>query len=243
MNSSEGLRGFVTFMILLAILGTGMAGFRYISSPTNTTSEADTPKTEPLNVTVNNITDSSAEITWTTIESSTTNVIYSKNLNAECLSNAEVTIDCQYTDLNESQMSHIAHLTALEPETTYFFRVLSNGVIYPTDANHTFRTTEKVAEVSEPVQGQQATPTTSTEEFDGFGEVNTGQPTTNKVLGVSDENVPEPVDPLGDIDGMMQDEFKEAMTYNDLRYDFNSDGEVTTKDWPLFLQNIMNYEQ
>ncbi len=242
MNSHEGIRGFITFLILMAILGTGIAGFNYISIPTNTSSEADTTKTEPVNMTVDNISDTTANITWTTVDPATTNLIYSINMKAECLSNIESeTPDCQKSVLNNSQTSHKALLLGLEPSTTYFFRIVSNGKIYPADMNHSFRTKEKTAEIPEPAT-EQAPISPKEDEFEGFGEVNTSEPQINKVLGVSDENISEPVDPLGDVDKLMQEEFKEAMIYNDIRYDFTGDGEVTAADWPGFINFATNPE-
>lgn len=246
MNSSEGLRGFITFLILLAILTTGTVGFSYISTPTNTTSQADEPRTEPLNLTVNNVSESQAEINWTTVSQSSTQVIYSKNLNAECLTSVESeSTDCLKSVLSEPQTSHKTSLINLEPETTYFFRVIANGKIYPSDKNHTFRTS---ATVPEPSSIKTSPQSSTNDEYDGFGEVDTAVPQVipvnqNGVLGASDDNVAEPIDPLGDVDKMMQEEFKEALTFNDVRYDFNKDGEVTMADYPLFIEFVVNYDQ
>lgn len=247
MNSSEGLRGFVTFLILLAILTTGTVGFSYISTPTNTTSQADEPKTEPLNVSVGNLTESTATISWASINESSTQIIYSTNLKAACLSAIEDSSrDCEYTKLSEPKTSHEESLISLNPDTTYFFRIISNGKLYPTDKNHSFRTESKISEPS----ATNSPKSSSNDEFEGFGDVNTDPPQVNKlnsnqdqVLGISDENVSEPVDPLGDIDKMMQEEFKEAMIYNDLRKDFNKDGKVTMADYPLFIEFVVNYEE
>lgn len=244
MNSSEGLRGFLTFLILLAILTTGMVGFNYVSKPTNTTSLADTPKTEPLNVNVIGITDSSAEITWTTVDPTDSKVIYSTNLRAQCLSSIEAETtsieECQTIETSQTATSHSVKLAGLQPEATYFFRIQTNGKIYPTNSNHNFRT---IAAAIEPASTPPSNTTDENSEFEGFGEVNTAEPEVNKVLGVSDENISEPLDPLGDIDKLMIEQFQEALTYNDLRYDFNQDGEVTMKDYPLFIEFAMNYEE
>jgi hypothetical protein len=42
---------------------------------------------------------------------------------------------------------------------------------------------------------------------------------------------------------MMREEFAEALLYNNLRYDFNNDKQVTLADWPLLIESVTNYEE
>ena len=43
-------------------------------------------------------------------------------------------------------------------------------------------------------------------------------------------------------DYLRSEEFKEALLFNDLRYDFNKDERVTDADYPLFIEYISNLE-
>lgn len=241
MNSVEGLRGFTTFLILLGILTTGVLGFNYVSKPVTNVSEADEPLIEPLNITINNITESTATIEWATVDPTTPELRYSKMLDAKCLSNpADKSSDqCIYLELQPDQTSHRAELAGLEQETTYFFRIIVDDKIFPVDKNQSFRTAKLI---STPVQEPENTqPEVIEEDFSGFGEVNIELP-DRQVLGATDENVMEPVDPLSNIDEMVQEEFNEALIFNDLKYDFNQDGVVTMIDYPLFINFVMNYQ-
>ena len=80
-------------------------------------------------------------------------------------------------------------------------------------------------------------------ETDSEGIVQISQPTFN--VGFNDFS-DQPSSVLGkskDVTGdMMATEFKEAVLYNDPKYDFNKDGIVTNADWPLFIEFVTNPE-
>lgn len=64
-----------------------------------------------------------------------------------------------------------------------------------------------------------------------------------KVLGIQDETGISPASrKTSPADTRAVSEFKEALLFNDLRYDFNKDETVTNQDYPLFLEFIKNAE-
>lgn len=225
MNSVEGYKGFITFLILSGILFTVLFGFNYISKTQSLTTKASPSATTPLNIEIQNVTASTAEVKWTTQESANGVVALSMS-ETLCINNN----DCIEIKEATPTKSHLLRLVNLNSNTQYFFQVKdSNNNYYPESGPITFTTTQAFSETDTRI----ITP-------DSFG-IEPNEPVSpsfeplidnHSVLG-RNTNV---------VDQLITDEFKEAMIFNNENYDFNKDGQVTVSDYPLFIQFITNRE-
>lgn len=242
MNSAQGYKGFITFLLIVGILFTVLFGFNYISQTQNTEIKASVPKVSPLNVLVQNITETSAEITWTTEDTSQGIVTFTMS-DIKCADN-----NSTCTDVKEAEQtkSHSIRLINLNSNTEYFFYLkMADGKYFPEDKALKFVTKELVeptSQIKQSIVEGFTNPSDSNSDFEGIlvdePEQST-QPTFDSLI-----NNESPV--LGKntniIDQMVVKEFKDAVIFNDTKYDFNKDGSVTVADYPLFIKFINNPE-
>lgn len=246
MNSTEGYKGFLTFLILAGIVLTALVGFRYIQKPTNTTSQADIEKLTATDVVATDITASSAKISWKT-ESDTLGGVSVSLFNTPC---APENTQCATLDATEGlAKDHSVVLNALDAGATYYYQIRIDGQLFPEKTLFSF-TTKSVENQPSPVEPLR----TVEPEFQGIMPSQTApslpvvpatpQPTTQlpakstaaiggPVLGAQDSKL---------IDDLLAKEFEQAMKYNDSKYDFNKDGTVTVLDYPLFVEFTRNPE-
>jgi len=233
MNSTQGYKGFITFSILVGILFTVLFGFNYISQTQNTEIKASIPKIFPLNILVQNITETSAEIIWTTQEETLGDIAFSMSdircdvTNSTCIDVKEAT----------PTKSHSIKLINLNSNTEYFFYVkMPNDKYFPESEALKFTTKELVEPTSQIEQS-------INDDFEGILVEEKNQESTqptfdslinngNTVLGKNTSIV----------DQMLIKEFNDAFIFNDTTYDFNKDGSVDGSDYPLFIKFVNNPE-
>lgn len=250
MNSVEGYKGFITFLVLSGILFTVLFGFNYISKTQNTNSKASISASIPLNTTSQNVTETSAEITWTTQDESQGIVAFTMS-NTLC---SNETLPCTEVKELNATSSHNIKLINLNSNTEYYFFIKTlDNKYYPPDQSLKFTTkriVEPLSRIETSILDESSGITIIDEglstDFDGisnpvFNSDNSKgnkQPTFETLL--DDNNV------LGKntsvVDQMVTKEFKDAVIFNDTKYDFNKDGSVTVADYPLFIEFINNRE-
>lgn len=224
MNSAQGYKGFITFSILVGILFTVLFGFNYISQTQSTEIKASVPKVFPLNLSVvQNVNETSAEITWTTQEETQGDIAFSMSeircdvANSTCIDVKEAT----------PTKSHSIMLINLNSNTEYFFYVkMSDDKYFPENEALKFTTPKMIEALS---------PSDSNSDFEGIVVQPTFDSLINKESTVLGRNT-------SIIDQMLVKEFKDAFIFNDTKYDFDKDGSVTVSDWNLFMEFINNPE-
>ncbi|PIR42599.1 hypothetical protein CO058_02975 [candidate division WWE3 bacterium CG_4_9_14_0_2_um_filter_35_11] len=235
MNSVQGYKGFITFLILSGILFTVFFGFNYISQTQNTDTKASVPATIPLNITYQNISTTSVEIVWTTQEPVQGIVAFSMSDN-QCENESNPCIEVKESD---PTTSHFIKLINLNSNTEYFFHIKStDNKYYPQGESVKFITTEMIEPLTQikksAIDESSGITVDEKTDFEGIIPQATFQPLleNNNVLGRSTTIV----------DQMVTNEFKDAVIFNDIQYDFNNDGSVTVYDYPLFIEFINNRE-
>lgn len=244
MNSAVGYKGFVTFLILLGIILTATLSLSYVIEPDSTTSSASESKVEPLELRISDISFDEATLSWITQDKTTATVLYDTDWsrcerdNAACLSQT----------INIESTSHNIAITGLNSDTEYYVKVKSGEQLFPEGKPLSFRTLpQSQSGIIAPVE----IVTVEEEDIADFEGIenpkdaedikSTSDTSQLQVLGI-ETNYQEPIDPLSGINNLVIDEFRDALIYDDIRYDFNGDGGVTSKDYPLFLEFILNQE-
>lgn len=239
MNSKEGFKGFITFLIVAGIVSTVAVALSYLSANGTNTSATSSNNT-PLGVNVYDIQNDSVNISWNTIDATSSSVSYSEDL-SQCLKDNS----CQVVNDNTKTKNHSIQISGLKEDTSYQFKISIYDALYPIGDNNflSFQTTSSQNAPLAPFESV----TPSQEEninadYSGFEQnsvINDGPKLEDKVLGSQSAF---PIEPLKDINTLVVEEFKTAVLYNDLRYDFNKDKNVTSADYPLFIEFIMNQE-
>ena len=253
MNSNEAFRGFVSFLILSGALGLSYASFKYISSSTNLLSVASNTAELPKYVEVTNPSADSVSINWYTNTSIVGVVIYSSNKN--CFEDKKNNYQtCELVSEENSTKNHSLWLGNLTPATTYYYKIKGDNYIYPDKDILSFSTSNSVSNTntteetsitneSEPIESNNVdnleepaalTPSTAENDFDGFSETS-----DDKVLGITTSAK---YQSAKKISAEIIEEFKNALIFNDLRYDFDKNGKVENADYALFIQFIKNSE-
>ncbi len=251
MNSKQGYKGFLTFLLIAAIGTSALIGVQLVNKPTNTKSKANLTKIIPIDVYPESITNTSATITWKTNEESANTLYYSNSENT-CLSKPS---NCTQIVENSPTKNHKIILENLQQDTTYYYRIKTPSGMYPTDATYYIKTRKTAPDVAEIEKIEENENDTSKQnEFnkeDYFGiiplsklqkkidsqekETNnenndtSTKKNTDSVLGIQTVNV----------EKVISEEFKTAMKYNDFNYDFNHDGTVNMLDYPLFINFVI----
>ncbi len=244
MNSVEAYKGFISFLILSAIVGISVIGFRYVNTSSNTTSSATEADLVPYVIVVENVSTTEININWKTSAENGSKVIYGKSKDnlSEVAANETLTKE------------HKLNINGLDPSTTYYYRIhMLDEKYHPTTEFFDFSTSSHLlapveVETLEPIPTPAEPP-----DIDIDFEINPSQPVIQKknleysgfenVVERSDGSTPETLGKTTSIIGeSIIAEFKEALIYNDLRYDFNGDKEVGADDYPLFIQFILNSE-
>ncbi len=226
MNSTEGIKGFLTFIGLLAIVGASVYGIRFLPQSTNTSSVATEKSIIPQDINLNQISAEEFEIKWYTEVASVGTIIYSQRKDDKCFTKESMhNTECLKASEKDKGQHHIVLLDNLEPDSTYFYKVATENNVYPEKEDLSFSTKEIV----------QDTPSTKVvpeaDDFSGFSNVEEdGVVQPKKVLGKSK---------YGD---RVTSEFKQAILFQNLKYDFNNDGDVTLDDYPYFVEFILNEE-
>lgn len=248
MNSTEGYKGFITFSVLSAILFTVLFGFNYISRTQNTNIKASVPATVPLNITIQNITESSAEITWTTQDETLGTVAFSMS-DIPCINKAH---SCTEVKESNPTTSHTVKLINLNSNTEYHFYIKTEiDKYYPDDKPLQFTTKniiEPMSQIQKSVIDESSGITVIDEsgesDFDGisnpilnFNKTENSKQATFETL-IDDSNVLGRSTSL--LDQMIAKEFKDAVIFNNTKYDFDKSGSVTVADYPLFIEYINN---
>ena len=230
MNSVEGYKGFITFLILSGILFTVLFGFNYISKTQNVSTKASLSATIPLNIEIQNVGVDTAEVKWTTQEA-TNGIVALSMSEASCKDNA----DCTEVEETVATTTHLLRLVNLNSNTQYFLQVKNSDYNYYPDSGPISFTTKAQIFPSVNIIDTKVTELDSS----GIQPYEPVSPTFQSLIE-GDSNV------LGKnttvVDQLITDEFKEAMIFNDEKYDFNNDGRVTVSDYPLFIQFITNRE-
>lgn len=258
MNSHESTRGFISFVILSAVIGLSVLSLKYISNSTNLISMASNEALMPQFLEVNSVLTDSATINWYTASPTIGILIYSDNKN--CFDDKKNNYqNCELLSEAETTKNHLIQINNLNPGTQYYYKIKGESFVYPEAEPATFKTldtegfgisTEQTvletgdgglevitddgfAPTSEEETSKQVTaPKNNTPDFDGFGEANDDQ-----VLGISTVNKTQQKISAGIIE-----EFREALVFNDLKYDFDKNGKVENPDYALFIQFISNKE-
>lgn len=252
MNSVQGYKGFITFLILSGILFTVLFGFNYISETQGTDTKASVPAITPLNITIQNVTETTAEISWTTQDSSEGIVAFTMD-QTPCTDPSSKCIEVKESN---PTTSHQIKLINLNSNTEYYFYIKTGeGKYYPEDRSKSFvtkQTFEPMTQVEKSVIDESSGIVIIDElgqpDFEGiqdpvFNLKETKTPTNDQATF---ESLIEDDQVLGRktsiVDQMVAKEFKEAVIFNDTKYDFNKDGSVTVADYPLFIEFINNRE-
>jgi len=268
MNSKEGLKGLITFIILIGIVAISVIGMKLVIRSANNESDANTnDKTFNPKDLLTETTSDSAKIIFNTDENLLIQLEYSE---LSDFSNSAV-----YDESSQSQKHEIV-INQLKPETAYFFKLRSKNTIYPEGTYLRFDTKEQIAINTDKLQEtpvKNENPTEVKQEVDSTSKPSEDQnPNQNNIskqiidtlmkqqkensTSSKDENdysgfdQPLEYDPkektLGAKTNMIGEsitkEFKDAVLYNDLRYDFNNDKEVDAEDYPLFIKFVMNQD-
>lgn len=243
MNSVEAYKGFITFLILGVIVALSVFGFGLVNKSSNNSSEAKDSYSEPKNIKVDINSETAVTISWETEIETDSKLIYSRFAN----------LDKPQTSGNTNQKTrnHSVKIENLETNTLYFYSIVQSDKKYPeTGTPYSFTTStatmvapviresnesqienqyeEEQSQVTEENTTQEEE--TPTEEFSGFGDAKPAEP--GQSLGAKTNIIGENI----------AKEFTEATIYQDLRYDFNGDGEIDTADYPLFINFILNQE-
>ena len=271
MNSHESAKGFISFIILSAVIGLSVLSLKYISNSTNLISMASNRSSTPQYVEAGSVLNDSATISWYTNNSTIGILIYSDNKN--CFEDKKNNYqNCELLSETESTKNHSIQIENLNPGTTYYYKIKGDSFVYPENEPSVFTTEDTTGfgtdvvetvpstdpksdeleseaiimmesfENNEPASTlEESTPTTennvtkdknTVNDFDGFGEANTEQ-----VLGISTTSKTQQK-----ISATIIDEFREALVFNNLKYDFDKNGKVENPDYPLYIQFISNKE-
>ncbi len=253
MNSKEGFKGLLTFIILLIIVSISVVGIQIVINSANVESSANSSASlfDPTNIKTKP-SQESVKITFLTTENIPTQIEYSETSDFE--------ISLFYSESTQATQ-HEIELTQLKPSTTYYFRLKYKDATYPQDTYLRFDTEGIPTEVVEPIttttsensiiqteepsqngnsilQNQilksllkpktNTNPNSIEEEYSGFDDNTLEYNPSNQTLGVKTNSYGEVIAKI----------FKEAVLYKDLRYDFNGDKEVDAIDYPLFIKYI-----
>ncbi len=243
MNSVEAYKGFISFLILSTIVGISVIGFKYVNTSSNNTSSASEADLVPYDIVIENVSTSEVNITWKTSKDNKSKIVYGK------------TKDNLSSEVSDDILtkSHKLNIKDLENSTTYYYRIHMLDEKYdPSSEFYDFSTSgHRLA----PVVIETLEPIPSTEQMnDTVLEEDLNKPATPKkdlqysgfesVVERNDKS--NSAETLGKTTSIIGEsiiaEFKEALIYKDLRYDFNRDSEVDADDYPLFIQFILNSE-
>lgn len=264
MNSSEGLKGFVTFLILVVIVTLSVFGINLVINSSNSESDASSndKSFSPADIKVET-SPNSAKIQFKTDVDLLIQLEYSESSDFAT---------SQIYDESTSNKEHFIELVNLTPSTSYYYRLKSKEKTYPESNYLRFDTLEKPTEVKQAQQDQkiEESPIVDGTEpkietqiekdknitkkiFDTILDQNSKNPSsTNSGDTTQDDysgfDQPLEYDPeqktLGAktniIGESITKEFKEALIYQDLRYDFNNDKQIDAEDYPLFIKFIMD---
>lgn len=252
MNSVEGYKGFLSFLILSAVGISLVVGYNVATSPKSDTRTraGQSDSTTPLEINIENVSSNSSEVSWFTKENTLGEIIYTNN-NLMCeVSNLN---ECYRVVENQPTQNHVVQLNNLEPNSLYILKILIDGNLYPQGDPLSFKTlplernSETEAENENADQTINQTPDYNEMEPEYQGIDPNGQTQNNPInSGNIDQNNQDSFGILGKqtniIDQLIIEEFTEAMEYNSKSYDFNKDGAVDVMDYPLFIEFIRNKE-
>jgi hypothetical protein len=229
MNSHEGFKGFISFLILSGAIGLSVLSFKYIELSTNLTSIASNEEVMPKLIEVKLLTESTATINWLTDTELVGIIIYSEN--KKCFEDKKNNYDaCTLVSEPKAQKNHTLSIEKLTPATTYYYKIKGYDYIYPEEDVLSFTTTKTI----QPIEPIETAPISEESDYEGFE-----TESLQEVLGIStmEESVAHEK-----ISYKLVEEFKEALVFNNLKYDFNKNGQVENTDYPLFIQFIKNTE-
>lgn len=229
MNSTEGLKGFLTFLLLIGLVGLSTLAIQYIPFSTNTSSEATEKSVLPISIQIRNLEPGKSEARWFTEVPTQGTIIFSQRRDDVCFKKENMNNrECLKETEKDKGQNHIVVIENLEPGATYFYKISNENTIYPEDRD-LFFTTEKEFSVQIPE-------TTTDDDFSGFSSYDDNgisKPLpTRQVLGTSTSKYGERV----------TNEFKQAILFQNMKFDFNKDGQVNLEDYPLFVEFILNRE-
>lgn len=139
MNSTEGLKGFATFVLLSGIIGLSYLGLRYLPESASNASQASGKAFEPVDLKVSKVAEKSAEITWQTREPSIGIVFYSED--EDCFKSAKLEeSSCSFKTESKATNEHKIKLDKLKPGTTYFYKIKSDVYAFPENSRFSFST-------------------------------------------------------------------------------------------------------
>lgn len=226
MNSREGFKGFISFLILSGAIGLSILSFKYIELSTNLTSLASNEEVMPKFIEVKLLTEDTATINWLTDTELVGIIIYSENKN--CFEDKKNNYDsCKLLSELKAQKNHTLSIKNLTSGTTYYYKIKGYDYIYPENDLLSFTTTKKEDPIPEPISTEN--------DYEGFENTN-----SEEVLGIS--TGPQETESYKKVSYKLIEEFKEALIFNNLKYDFNKNGLVENTDYPLFIQFIKNTE-
>src|SRR3989344_499397 len=139
MNSVEGYKGFITFLVISAIIGVSLVGFNRLNQPTNNVSVASPANPEPINLQVRLKSNTEVEISWITQDPSVGKIIYSKNT-WQCENVSEPSDICRSILEPTENTVHQIDLVNLDEGMEYFYKVEINGARFPQESAPTFTT-------------------------------------------------------------------------------------------------------
>lgn len=254
MNSVEGYKGLLTFLILSGVVLTALIGFDYISKVTNTLSTASEDQIIPLDTTIKDITSNSATVTWSTIEPIKGTIVYGTQKDLCTSSN-----NSSCNEINEATQNttHTIILANLLPNTSYYLGIKIGAKYYPLDKPLKFKTkpaTTKQNNAPSHIEGKsdfRSKILNNTSDSEGITPINNNNgdysgiqltPTFQSLSTPQQDTENSSVLGLqaNRIDENLTEEFNKAMLRNDLNYDFDQNGEIDLLDYPYFIEFVKN---
>jgi hypothetical protein len=272
MNSTEAYKGFISFLILAGAIGITFLSFKYVGNVSNLISFASNRSSLPKYVEVSGLSTDSAVVNWYTAADSIGVIIYSKekqcfedkksNYQACTLvsessptKNHKLTINA--LDANTTYYYKIKGDTFLHPEDDFLVFTTAKN---PIEEDKTeINTTNSSANNETDGEGFLTNPTPANNQPDAEGFSETTTTTTNSASPSSSEPDNEGFSETSDeqvlgistrknaytrekVTDSISEEFKEALIYNNLRYDFDKNGKVEVEDYPLYIMFIKSQE-
>lgn len=231
MNSSEAYKGFISFLILSGAIGITFLSFRFIGNATNIISVASNEGITPKYIEVSSITTNSVTLSWYTDTPLKASIVYSNATN--CFEDT-LNESCILISEQNQTKNHELTLKNLNPNTTYYYKIQGDGYLYPQNDFLSFITLPTSNEPSEPEAFTIKDNIIVEPDYEGFSDTSDDQ-----VLGISTKSN---VQQRREISSKIVEEFKEALIYNNLKYDFDKNGKVENADYSLFVQFIKNPE-
>lgn len=264
MNSTEAYKGFISFLILAGAIGITFLSFKYVGNVSNLISFASNRTSLPKYVEVSGLTTNTAVINWYTATDSVGVIIYSKE--TQCFDDKKNNYQtCTLVSEDTQTKNHKLTINNLEPGTTYYYKIKGDTFLHPEDDFLVFTTVKSQEEqqlepstseiTNEDIEGFITDPISeSSNESDENGFADTPASNSNnsnsdsegfaetsdeQVLGISTRKNAYMREKVSDA---VVEEFKAALIYNNLRYDFDKNGKVETQDYPFYIMFIKNQE-